>query len=860
MCAGVGKTYEMLTAGRDAQSKGVDVLIGYVETHARKETEALLAGLPVIERKKIEYRGVTLQEMDLDEILRRHPALVLVDELAHTNVPGSRHTKRYQDVLELLENGVDVYTTLNVQHLESRADTVAQITGSVMRETVPDSVFEQADDVEIIDIPPDELLRRLQEGKVYTPERSQEAIRNFFQVGHLTALREMSLRLTAERVDHQLRTYMRRQRIPGPWKSGQRILVGISPSPESVKLIRWARRMAYTMSATWVAVYVEQSRPLSTAGRSQLEHNMKLARELGAEIVTTAGDDVASALLRIARQENAGQILVGKTSVRRLFFWRRPVLDRLVEESGDLDVYVVGGEETPGPRARRFAPPIVGHSSAGQYAIAVLVILLVVLACYPFSSLIGYQTVSFIILFFVSILPLRLGIGPVFTAATLGALLWDLFFIPPIFTFSISRPVDILMLGMYFIVAIVTSVLSARARAQERAIRARERRTDALYTFTRDLSNASTQNGVIEAAVADIKKFFDADAVVYLSEPDGDLIKTPHKAGSLTPDEKDFSVAAWVYWNEKKAGKYTDTLPFASATFYSLSGPRYALGVIGIRPHEPERLSLDQETLLENCIRQIASTLERELLHEITSKAVVVEESERLYKTLFNSISHEIRTPLAAILGASESLGHGGSAGTPAVVEELAREIRLAAERLDRVVGNLLNMTRLESGRVQPKPDWSDIQDVIGASLKSLEKELAGRPVSVEVSPVVPLLRIDYALIEQAMVNIIHNMAEYTPKGTPIEIRATLEGSTCLITAADHGPGVAPGELKKIFDKFYRLPGSKTGGIGLGLSISKGFVEAHKGTLTAENRHDGPGLRFLIRLPIEPPDDSLRAP
>ncbi len=854
MCAGVGKTYDMLVAGREAQSKGTNLLVGYVETHGRKETEALLEGLPLIPRKSIEYRGVKLEEMDLDGILVRKPALVLVDELAHTNAPGSRHAKRFQDVLELLDSGIDVYTTLNVQHLESRADTVAQITGSVMRETVPDSIFEQADDVEIIDIPPDELLRRLQEGKVYTPERSQQAIRNFFQVGHLTALREMSLRLTAERVDHQLRSYMRRQRISGPWKSGQRILVGISPSPESVKLIRWARRMAYTMNATWIAVYVEQRKQLSDAGLSQLEHNLKLARELGAEIITTAEDDVAGALLRIARQENAGQILIGKTSAKRIFFWRTPVLDRLVEESGDLDVYVVGGEEMAGKRPRRFAAA-ARHSSPAQYAIAALVILFVVLICYPFSSLIGYQTVSFIILFAVSILPLRLGIGPVFTAATLGALLWDLFFIPPVFTFSITKPVDILMLGMYFLVAIVTGVLSARTRAQERAVRARERRTAALYTLTRDLSNASTQDGVIAAAVADIHKFFDADTVVYLSQPDGDLIRTPNAASSMTPDEKDFSVAAWVYWNERKAGKFTDTLPFANATYYALSGPRYALGVIGIRPRNDERFSIDQETLLENCIRQIASTLERELLNELTGRAVVAEESERLYKTLFNSISHEIRTPIAAILGASENLEQAAAAGKPPLAHELLGEIHVAAERLDRLVGNLLNMARLESGRVQPKPDWSDVQDLIGSSLKTLKKELGGREVRVEVSPVVPLLKIDFALIEQVLVNIIHNMAEYTPAGTPIEVQAIMEGNDCIIALADHGPGIPPAELKKIFDKFYRLPGSKTGGIGLGLSIAKGFVEAHKGTLVAENRRDGTGLRFLIRLPVEPAEE-----
>jgi two-component system, OmpR family, sensor histidine kinase KdpD len=847
MCAGVGKTYDMLLAAHDARSKGIDAVIGYVETHGRTETEALVARIPIVPRKQVEYRGTMFTEMDLDAILERHPKLVLVDELAHTNIPGSRHLKRYQDVLEILENGIDVYTTLNVQHLESRADTVAQITGSVMRETVPDSIFEQADDVAIVDIPPGELLKRLAEGKVYSGERSAQAIQNFFKIGHLTALREMSLRLTAERVDHQLRDYMRTERIDGPWKSGQRIIVGISPSPQSIRLIRWARRMAYTMDATWVAVYVETSAKVSAAAREQLDHNLKLARELGAEIVATADQDIVAALLRVARQQNASQILIGKASARWRFFGET-ILDRLIDRSGDLDVYVVGGDDEEQGRRRITLPrPTSGIT---QYILSAAAILLSAAIIFPIRDLVGYQAVSFILLFIVSLLPLRMGYGPVLLAAGLGAVVWDFFFIPPIFTFSVGRLEDRLMLVFYFIVAIVTGFLSARSRAQERTVRSRESSAIALYTLTKDLAVATTQAEVVRAAVQNLRRFFSADTAIYLGDADGDMAKAVHAESSFLPDEKEFAVAAWSYWNEKKAGKGTDTLPAAAATYYPMSGPRYPLGVIGVRIPGNNPLPVEQDTLLENFIKQIASTLDREMLHEVTNKAIVVQESERLYRTLFNSISHELRTPIATIMGSSESLLHGGEAAQDPMLHELVYDIHLAAERLNRLVGNLLNMTRIESGLIKPALDWSDLHDLVSGALRNLEHEFHGRRISVNIAPDVPLVRLDFGLIQQAMVNILHNISEYTPSGSPAEIEAKCSDGSCTIEITDHGPGLPAESLGKIFGKFYRVPGSKAGGTGLGLSIARGFVEAHHGTIEAQNIPEG-GLRVIIRLPVE---------
>ncbi|RPI02460.1 MAG: sensor histidine kinase KdpD [Ignavibacteriae bacterium] len=850
MCAGVGKTYDMLKDAQGAFSKGIDVVIGYVETHKRAETEALLTGLPVVPRTTVEYRGTILEEMDLDAIISRKPQLVLVDELAHTNAPSSRHTKRYQDVQELLSSGIDVFTTLNVQHLESRAETVAQITGSIVRETVPDSIFESADEVEVIDIAPDELLKRLAEGKVYNPERSRHAIDNFFRKGNLTALREMSLRITAERVDQQLREYRHSQRITETWKSGIRLVVGISAEPHAISLIRWARRVSYTMDASWAVVFVETSSKTTAQEAEQLSKNFKLAKELGAEIITTSDESISDALIRTALEQNATQILVGRPRQRRVFGSSRLIKD-LLRKSKDIDIYVVGHEEeeeqnVPGGLLNRI-PRI--QSGFPQYLLAAVIILGVSLACLPLARVIDYRTISYIILFAVSLLPLRLGRGPVLLGAACGALAWNFLFIIPVYTFSIRHVEDLLMLLVFFIVATVSGTLSARVRERAEAVRQREMRASALFALTKDLSSAHSQDEVVKAAVLNIKKFFNADVSVFLGDADGDMSKVAHGASSYAPDEKESSVAAWTYWNEKKAGKFTETLPFAHATYYSMSGPRYPVGVIGVRTQKDEKLSIDQETLLENFIAQISSAVERELLNDVTKKSIVVAESERLYKTLFNSISHELRTPIATIMGASENLA-AGAYQQRAMQQELSSEIHVAAERLNRLIANLLDMTRLESGMIKPKQDWCDIRDIVNATLKNLEHETAGHLMAVHCQEDLPLMKLDFGLMEQALTNLVYNATIHTPSGTEIAIHARTLNNQCVITVDDNGPGIPPDDVKKIFDKFYRAEGAIAGGTGLGLPIAKGFIEAHRGTLSVRNVLPH-GTEFIIAIPLE---------
>ncbi|MGA9363939.1 MAG: sensor histidine kinase KdpD [Bacteroidota bacterium] len=847
MCAGVGKTYEMLQAGHEAKPKRVDVVIGYVETHKRPETEALLQGLPIIPRRKVDYRGATLEEMDLDAILARKPRLVLVDELAHTNAPGSRHTKRYQDVQELLDSGIDVYSTLNVQHLESRADTVAQITGSTVRETVPDSIFELASEIELIDIPPDELLKRLSEGKVYAPERSRQAIQNFFREGNLISLREMALRLTAERVDHQLRDYMKRQRVSGPWGAGQRLLVAISPSSRSASLIRWARRMAYTMDASWIAVHVETAKRLSASREAQLTKNLNLARELGAEIIVTADEDIADGLVRVARRQNASPILIGKP--RHPFPFRKSLLDRVIKKGKDLDVYVVSARDAAGVREKRLRLPDI-QSGLPQYAVAAAAVGVVALLCFPATSFLGYQTVSLFLLLTVALLPLRLGAGPVLLAATLSALVWDYFFIPPRFTFVISVAQDILMLVAYFAIAAVAGVLTARVRAREKAVRQREERATALYTLARDLSNARSQDEVAGVAVSNIKRFFNAEVGVFLSELDGDVFSKSHPASTFSVDAKEFGVAAWVYWNERKAGRFTDTLPFATATYYSISGPRYPLGVVGIKLNQENPLSIDQETLLQTFISQIGSALEREQLNELTKQSITVMESERLYKTLFDSLSHELRTPIAAIMSASDSLLDEKPVHHVEMQRDLLSEIHTGAERLNRLIENLLNMARLESGRITPALDWCDVNDLVNTAVRKLSDELSNHVITIDVPNDMPLVKMDFALMEQVITNLLHNACLYTPAGSKVEVRAFVEDDNCVVVLSDNGAGFPRDALPRVFEKFYRVPGSMAGGTGLGLSIVRGFVEAHRGTIQVENK-DGGGARFTIRLPLQ---------
>jgi two-component system sensor histidine kinase KdpD len=854
MAAGVGKTYAMLEAARERQAEGVDVVVGYVEIHGRPETEALLAGFETIPRRKVEYRGTFLEEMDTDAILARRPQLVLVDELAHTNAPGPeggvRHLKRYQDILELLEAGIDVYTTVNVQHFESRADAVHQITGIQVRETVPDSILDLADEIALIDLAPDELRKRLAEGKVYTPERVEVAAKNFFRVGNLTALREMALRLTAEHVDHQLRDYMQVQQISGPWKSVERLMVAVGPSPFSEQLIRWTRRMAYNLEAPWLAAHIETTQMLSPDQKEGLAQNFALVRKLGGEVVITTGASVAEALIHLARQRNVTQIVVGKPvhpSWRQLI--RGSLVDSLIRRSGNIDIYVVTGEESE-PVQRPLLPQTVQHSHWQQYAIALILVSAITALNLLSLSWFGHQAVGLTALLVVQLIAVYLGRGPALLAATISALSWNFLFLPPRFTFVISQPEDVILFFLYFIVAIFTGNLTARIRAQEQKAIHNAERAMALYTLARETAAAGAMDGILRTAVTQVGRIFDAEVAILLPQS-GRLLAQAHPCSTFTLDEKDFGVASWVFENGRPAGRFTDSLPLASAQFLPLLTTGRTVGVMGIRTHAGQRLSIDQEILLETFSNQIALVIERELLDEAAEQAAMLRESERLYTTLLNSISHELRTPIATIAGAADVLRDPQTATNPIAREELTGDIQDAAERLNRLVENLLDMSRLDSGRLQLKREWCDVGDVISVAVKRLERELAKHPLVIEYAPDLPLVYMDFTLMEQVLVNLLDNACSYTPPGASIEIRSEHKENSLLISITDRGPGIPEEDLERIFDKFYRVPGTATGGTGLGLSICRGLVEAHGGALTAENAPGG--ARFMIFLPIGAP-------
>ncbi len=863
MAAGVGKTYAMLESARSLKDAGVDVVVGYVETHKRRETEALLAGLEVIPRLKVEYRGTVMEEMDTDTIIERNPKLVLVDELAHTNAPGVRHVKRWQDVVEILQAGIDVYTTVNVQHFESRTDAVQQITGITVRETVPDSLLDMADEIELIDLSPEQLRKRLAEGKVYTPERVETAAGNFFRTGNLTALREMSLRLTAEHVDHKLRDYMQAKRISGPWKSGERLLVGIGPSPFSEHLVRWTRRMAYTLEAPWIALYVETPKPLSAASKAQVEQTLALVRSLGGEVATTVSEDVNEALLKAARQRNVTQIVIGKphhTPVQSLLRGGS-LVDKIIRASGDIDIYVVTGDkDLPSETARRFQmPQTTRHSKWNDYFLAVIVIALVTavnLLAYSALPWLGYQVVGLTDLFAVLLIAVYIGRGPALLAAGVSAISWNFLFITPRLTFEVSKLQDLVLLVLYFAIALIAGNLTARIRTQERIARHNSERNSALYRLAHDTATALNMDDILTTAVTQIGNVFDARVAILLTKGDT-LDMTAHPASTFEVNEKEYSVARWVYENRKTAGRYTDTLPLATAQYFPLLTPSLIVGVIGISLRHDERLSFNKEVLLETFINQIALVIERELLSEAAEQSAMLQESERLYSVLLNSISHELRTPIATIMGAASGLVDPSISASEQARMELTEAIQTAADRLNRLVENLLDMSRLESGRMRLKLDWCDVGDIVGVAAKRFDQCFRERPFKIQLPPDLPLVQLDYVLIEQVLVNLIDNACNYTPKGTQIQLSAQMVDHTLELVVSDNGPGLPPDDFERVFEKFYRVKGSISGGTGLGLSICRGLVEAHGGTMTAGNSSEG-GARFVIRLPAASPPPPVR--
>lgn len=854
MAPGVGKTYAMLEAARRELTAGRDVVIGYVETHGRKETDALVEGLPTLPRLKLEYRGVELTEMDLDGVLARRPQLALVDEFAHTNAPGSRHPKRYQDVIELLDAGIDVFTTLNVQHVESRAEAVRQITGVTIRETLPDTILDGAE-FELVDLPPEELRARLEAGKVYLPEAAGAAREHFFRVGNLSALRELALRFAAEHVGQDVLAYRQAHGVADPWKSGQRLLVAVSASPTSASLVRWARRLAGELQAPWLAVYVELPRPLNEDEQGRLARHLALARELGAQVITTSDDNVARGLLRIAREQNATQIVVGKPiGWRGLDLLRGgSLLNRLIRDSGHIDVHAVRAEGEA-PLLRRPATPRFQAGAARGYWMAIAVAGGVTALNEVLKHWLTYQSLALIYLLSVVALAMVVARGPTLVAATLTAMLWNYLFVDPIYTLRITNLADLMLFCTYFIVALAMGHLTARLREQQAAERQREQRATALYMLTRELAQASDFADLLAIIIREVGKAAQAEVGLSLPGESQEGSLTPYFASTWALPEKEQSVASWAFLHRQAAGNGTDTLPSAEGLHLPLTAGERTVGVLSLRFRDPAPLNTQQRDLLDAFVRQIGLVLDRQRLRDAEQEAKLITESERLSKTLLNSISHEIRTPIAAIRSAASNLSERGPADH--FQRAMVDEIQEAAQRLNRLVGNLLSMTRLETGHVKPNLDWCDLADLVQVTLKEIGPDMSDHKVSVNLAPGLPLVRIDFVLIQQALSNLLLNASIHTPSGTPVEIIGRVEGQAIELSVADRGPGLLPEALPLIFEKFYRAPTAPPGGTGLGLAIVKGLVEAQGGQVTAANRPGG-GAAFTLRLPLSKPPPIL---
>jgi two-component system sensor histidine kinase KdpD len=832
MSPGVGKTYAMLQAAQQKLQQGIEVVIGIVETHGRKETEALTEGMPIMPRAQFEYRGTKLEEMDLDAILTWHPGLAVVDELAHTNAPGSRHPKRYQDVLELLDAGIDVYTTLNVQHVASRSDTVRQISGITVSETVPDTVLDLADELVLVDLTPEQLRARLAEGKVYLGEKAEWAAKNFFRESNLTALREMALRLVAEHVDRDLRDIMSEEKIAGPWKSGDRLLVAVSASPYSERLIRYTRRLAASMEASWIVANIEQPRALSQEEETRLTRYLALARQLGAEVISTPGTDIGEALLRIARQHNVTQIVIGKPlGSRWTSFLKRDPLRWLMRNSGNIDIHMIPADESAPPWRGETIEERLARAPWRDFGVALAIAAVVTAFSLSIFDYTGYWAVSLFYLLAVVLAATRLRRWPTLFLAALSALLWNFLFIPPRFTFYITHLHDFLMFGAYFVIALVIGHLATKLREREQSERRREERATALYRFTRALAASTDLDEALPKILSLIKDSFQADAAVWLRDDSG---LSCHSAGAFVPSSKNESVAAWAFQKKQSAGKSTDTLPDADALHIPLVTGDRAEGVLTVRLDRSP--TLEQRELLDAFAAQLALFVNKERALEESRAVQVARQSQRLQKALFDSVSHELKTPLAAMSGALQQQ------------QSDRAELQQAVRRLTRTVDHLLDATRLESGLLQPVREWCEPADLLREAVAATG--LNDNDVRINVAKNLPTIFVDSRLIQQALGALLSNAVGHG--NLPIDLSAARDDSMLVISVADHGPGLAPGEENKVFEKFYRGPRTRPGGLGLGLSIARQLIEAHSGEIVARNREGG-GARFSIRLPLGEP-------
>jgi two-component system, OmpR family, sensor histidine kinase KdpD len=857
---GVGKTFAMLEAARAELAAGRDVVVGVVETHGRSETAALLGGLTVLPRLEISHRGVKLEELDLEAALERRPSLILVDELAHSNAEGCRHPKRWQDVEELLDAGIDVLATMNVQHVESLNDVVAQITGVVVRETVPDSVLERAHEIKLVDLPPDDLLERLRDGKVYVASQAQHATLNFFRKGNLIALRELALRQTAQRVDAQMLAYRRAQGIEQTWAATEQILVAVSPSPHSAPLVRAACRMAAALHARWFAVYVEprMRRPTSRADEARLSQNLRLAERLGAQVVTLSGDNASDEVLRFSRERNITKIIVGKPVVSswRGHFRASPV-DQLVRQSGSIDVYVTGGDA--GEDVEPARAPAAARLHVPSFAAAALVC---VAATALAGSLFGRDQLPDVVMTYllgIIVVSSRFGLAPSVFATLLSVAAVDFFFVPPLLTLAVADFSHAVTFVVMFVVAVVISGLTERVRNQAEAARRREQRTAALYEMSRALTTAQTSRRVIEVGAAELEKFFASACSVFTPDAEGRLRSAHASAGSDAASERGESISQWVWEHQKEAGRGTTTLPSSPTLYVPLLASSGIVGVLGLTPTAGDRFdSLDQRRHVEVFASQLALAIERAVLGEQTERARREVEAEQLKNSLLSSVSHDLRTPLAVITGAASTLLQQSPRVDEATGQDLTRTILEESERLNRLIRNLLDMTRLESGTVKVNKEWLAIEEVIGAALDRIDPRLAGRQVAVSIPADLPLVPFDEVLIEQALFNLLENAAKYSDG--PIELSARRGPSEVVVEVADRGPGIPAGQEALVFEKFHRAARELSpGGVGLGLTICRAILAAHGGRIWARNRAGG-GASFCFALPIEGQPPELRAP
>jgi two-component system sensor histidine kinase KdpD len=860
---GVGKTYEMLQQARARKQDGYDIVVGVVETHGRKETQALLEGLEILPRKRLEYRGQWLEEMDLDAIIARHPQIVLVDELAHTNAPGSRHPKRYLDVEELLGHGIDVYTTVNIQHIESLNDVVAQITHVRVRETVPDSVFDRADAIELVDLTPDDLIERLKEGKVYVPRQAERALEHYFSPGNLTALRELALRRTAERVDEQLLTHMQAHAIPGPWAAGERILVCVSEDRRAAGLVRYAKRLADRLHAPFTALCVETRRSLqwSEEERDRVADTLRLAEALGGEAITVPGGNrgsIADDVISFAQANNITQIIIGKSSRSRWFeILHGSVVHDLVRRSGNISVNVIAGEELardPIPKktvrtaegAAPFDPwPYVVALAAAAVALGVGELI---------QPLLGIENVDLVFLTAVVGVAVRYGLWPSLLATVASSLCYNFFFLPPIYTFTITDPTNVTAFVFFTVVAVVVSHFAARGRTQTVAAHERVRSVELLYLFSRKLAGVGTLDDVLWATAYQTALMLKVRVVLLLPQ-DGSIAVTAGYPPEDILDEADIAAAKWAWENNRAAGRGSDTLPGAKRLFLPMRTGRGAIGVIGIDSDKPgPLLTPDQRRLLDALIDQAALAIERVCLVEDVDRAKRTIETDRLRSALLTSISHDLKTPLAAVLAAAGTLRDLATALTDSEKADLLATIIDESERLNRFIANLLDMTKLESGAIVPNAAPHDLDEIVGSALRRAGRILARHRVELELASALPMVDVDAVLFEQVLFNLLDNAAKYSPESTTIRIRSWRDRDSVCLQVLDEGEGIPPADLEHIFDKFYRVEkGDQVrAGTGLGLAISRGFIEAMHGTITAANRADRSGAVFAIRLPIPP--------